>query len=117
MDQSDLIDKVAEAICNTQSYDGESVSVTRWKFQSFRSRPKYRHMARAAIEAIDQTSDVEYAVLHDNGNDEAWISERPCGCEHTFAHIEDVLAYYNLEVTDTIVYRTVTAWKPREGAL
>lgn len=60
---------------------------------------------------------LQYAVLHDNGNDEAWISERQCGCEHTFASVEDVMAYYDLHGGETIVCRTVTQWKPWEGVL
>lgn len=59
----------------------------------------------------------EYTLLHDNGNDEPWLAERPCGCVHLFDSVEDMLAYYSLEVTDTIVCRTVTQWKPWEGQL
>lgn len=68
---------------------------------------------------MNQDSDQhpQYAVLHDNGNDEAWVSEWSCGCERTFGRVEDVLAYYNLEADDTIVCRTVTAWRPWEGVL
>lgn len=60
---------------------------------------------------------VEYALMHDNGEDDWWLAERPCGCVHTFSSAEDLMAYYNLEVTDTVMRREVPLWLPWEGRL
>lgn len=66
----------------------------------------------------DNDQHIEYAVLHDNkDNGETWMSEWSCGCERIFSSVEKLLAYYDLEATDTVMCRTVTPWKRWEGQL